>query len=335
MSHKFHLIVIIGPLFILNCSTFSTTLVAEVSATEEEILPLASFLFAHRDQMRVGWYITSRKPVVKDLRTVSGNPAGSIFVQLKPRRNEGEYQLALRVLRDGSHQFLRIREFTGGKPLNHKRYLTVPFELLIGAIQGEALRSLFPYDRVEFGGWQHQVTYDWETPELLARSFTKPGTQISTREDFVQGEKLIIPWNSLRSDLELKPLAVRDPLFIRKDESGLRYAYYRIQPGDTLYSSVVIRFIGKTKHNARSQNASDLLVLNGLADAHHLSPGQLIKIPLEWIQPEYLHQVPSIYRISEDTNAGNKLSSPQSQTSTDSGWPQTGSLYQTNTINKN
>jgi hypothetical protein len=233
--------------------------------------------------------------------------------------NEGEYQLALRVLRDGSHQFLRIREFTGGKPLNYKRYLTVPLELLIGAIQGEALRSLFPYDRVEFGGWKHQVTYDWETPELLARSFTKPGTQISPREYFVQGEKLIIPWNNLRSDLELKPLAVRDPLFIRKDESGLRYAYYRIQPGDTLYSSVVIRFMGKTKHNARSQNASDLLVLNGLADAHQLSPGQLIKIPLEWIQPEYLHQVPSIYRIFEDTNAGNKLSSPQSQTSTDLG----------------
>ena len=334
MSQKFHLIVIIGTLFILNCSNFSTTLVAEVSNTEAEILPLTSFLFAHRDQMRVGWHIAPRKPVVGDLRTVSENPAGSIFVQLKPRRNEGEYQLALRVLRDGSHQFFRIREFTGGKSLNHKLYLTVPFELLIGAIQGEALRSLFPYDRVEFGGWQHQVTYDWETTELLAKSFTKPGTQIFPREDLVQGEKLIIPWNSLRPDLELKPLAVRDPLFIRKDESGLRYAYYRIQPGDTLYSSVVIRFMGKTKHNARSQNASDLLVLNRLADARQLSPGQLIKIPLEWIQPEYLHQVPSIYRISEYTNDGNKLSSPQSQTSTDSGWPQTGSFYQTNTINQ-
>ena len=119
---------------------------------------------------------------------------------------------------------------------------------------------------------------------------------------------------------------MRDPLFVRKDKSGLRYAYYRLQPGDTLYSSVVIRFIGKTKHNARSQNASDLLALNGLTDAHQLSPGQLIKIPLEWIQPEYLHQVPSIYRISEYTNAGNKLSSPQSQTSADRGWPQTDSL---------
>ena len=111
MSHKFPLIVIIGPLFILNCSTFSTTLVAEVSTTEEEILPLASFLFAHRDQMRVGWYITSRKPLIKDLPTVARNPAGSIFVQLKPRKNEGEYQLALRVLKEVPISFYAYENF--------------------------------------------------------------------------------------------------------------------------------------------------------------------------------------------------------------------------------
>ena len=66
---------------------------------------------------------------------------------------------------------------------------------------------------------------------------------------------------------------------------------------------MVIRFIGGNKHYARSQNASDLLVLNGLADARHLSPGQYIKIPLEWIRPEYLYHVPSIYRSYEDFNS--------------------------------
>ena len=50
----------------------------------------------------------------------------------------------------------------------------------------------------------------------------------------------------------------------------------------------------------RSQNASDLLVLNGLTDAYSLSPGQYIKIPLEWIRDEYFHQVPSIYRSTEE-----------------------------------
>ena len=115
----------------------------------------------------------------------------------------------------------------------------------------------------------------------------------------------------MRSDLELEPLAVRDPLVIRRDDSGLRYAFYQIKPGDTLYSSVVIRFIGDKKHYARSQNASDLLVLNGLADARHLSPGQYIKIPLEWIRPEYLYHVPSIYRSSEEFNSEKNMKSQQ------------------------
>ena len=115
---------------------------------------------------------------------------------------------------------------------------------------------------------------------------------------------------------------MRDPLFIRKDESGLRYAYYQIQPGDTLYSSVVIRFIGGTKHYVRSQNASDLLVLNRLEDAHQLSVGQLIKIPLEWIRPEYLHHVPGIYRISKDLNIDAKETEPQRGISTEIGLPE-------------
>ena len=74
---------------------------------------------------------------------------------------------------------------------------------------------------------------------------------------------------------------------------------------------MVIRFIGEKKHYARSQNASDLLVLNGLADARQLSPGQYIKIPLEWIRPEYLYHVPSIYRSSEEFNSEKNVKSQQ------------------------
>ena len=311
MLVKKYLAAITGSFLLLNFHGFSTIQSAEFNQAQIEILPLTSFLFANRDPMRAGWH---REPIskgVKNLKSVTEKPVGSLFVQLKPRLNEGEYQLALRVLRDGSHQFLRLREFTGGKPLNHKVYLTIPFEFLIGVIQGEVIRSLFPNDRVEAGGWLHQVTYAWETPELLEKVFTTSGNNTFHQEAFKQGVQFTIPWNSLSSDLELEPLAVRDPLVIRKDDSGLRYAFYQIKPGDTLYSSVVIRFIGETKHYARSQNASDLLVLNGLADARHLSPGQYIKIPLEWIRPEYLYHVPSIYRSSEEFNSEKKVKSQQ------------------------
>jgi len=54
-------------------------------------------------------------------------------------------------------------------------------------------------------------------------------------------------------------------------------------------------------------------------DAHQISPGQLIKIPLEWIRPEYLHQVPSIYRISKKTTSTEKVSLPEHQPSIENG----------------
>ena len=326
MSFKFHLTLIITALFILNSPATGTTLTAASKVigteTKSETLPLASFLFAHRDPLRVGWHDNSHKKKLKNFRPQEAKPVGSLFIQLRPRKYEGEYQLALRVLRDGSHQFKLIREFMNGQPLNHKRYLTIPFEHLIGVIQGEALRVLFPNDRVVFGGWRHQTTYGWETPELIAKSFTKSTKYSFTQKVYKKGETFTIPWDILRTDLELQPLAVRKPLFIKKDESGLRYAFYRIQPGDTLYSSVVIRFIGETKHHVRSQNASDLLVLNGLEDAHHLSAGQSIKIPLEWIRPEYLHPVPGIYRISKDLDTETKKSEPQRRISNDTDQPQ-------------
>ena len=313
MSFKFHLTAVIAALCFFNTQATATSFSAVSKAVATETLPLASFLFVQRDPMRVGWYDNSNKLEQKDLRPQEAKPVGSLFVQLRPRKYEGEYQLALRVLRDGSHQFQLIREFTNGLPLNHKRYLTIPFEHLIGAIQ---------------------TTYSWETSDLIAKSFTKSAKDSFPQKVYKQGETFTIPWNILRTDLELQPLAVREPLFIKKDESGLRYAFYRIQPGDTLYSSVVIRFIGETKHYVRSQNASDLLVLNGLEDAHQLSAGQLIKIPLEWIRPEYVHQVPGIYRISKDLNTETKKSEPQRRISTDIGLPQAEKLYQISIISQ-
>ncbi|MED5242111.1 MAG: LysM domain-containing protein [SAR324 cluster bacterium] len=334
MLFKFHLTALIMVFFLLNNLTTAAPLSSVSKSFETETLPLASFLFAQRDQMRVGWYNNTYKYDPKNLRTKGNKVVGSLFVQLRPRKFEGEYQLALRILRDGSHQFQLIREFTNSQPLNHKRYLTIPFEYLIGAIQGEALRALFPNDRVEFGGWRHQITYEWETPDLITKSFTKSTKYFLPKQEYKQGETFTIPWDILRADLELKPLAVRKPLFIKKDESGLRYAFYRIQSGETIYSSVVSRFIGETKHYVRIQNTSDLLALNKLENAHNLSIGQLIKIPLEWIRPEYLHQVPGIYRTSKDLNGEPKESESKSRISHETTLPQKEKLYRISIISK-
>ena len=108
MIFKKYLAAITGYFLLFNFHGFSTVQSAEFNQAQIEILPLTSFLFANRDPMRAGWH---REPIskgVKNLKSVTEKPVGSLFVQLKPRLNEGEYQLALRVLRDGSHQFLSL-----------------------------------------------------------------------------------------------------------------------------------------------------------------------------------------------------------------------------------
>jgi hypothetical protein len=60
----------------------------------------------------------------------------------------------------------------------------------------------------------------------------------------------------------------------------------------------------------------------------------LIKIPLEWIRPEYLHQVPSIYRISKKTIITEKVSSPENQPSIENRRHKTGSYYRTQIISQ-
>ena len=54
---------------------------------------------------------------VKNLKSITKKPVGSLFVQLKPRLNEGEYQTGFTCIEGGSYQFLRLREFTGGNHL--------------------------------------------------------------------------------------------------------------------------------------------------------------------------------------------------------------------------
>ena len=331
MSSIFYKIGIIALILFFNSYSKNISFSAESNKSEIEILPVASFLFAQRDPMRVGWYNLQNSYNKKSYNDDSYKPVGSLFVQLRPKKFEGESQLALRVLRNDTNRIDKIKEFTSGNGINYKKYITIPFEFINGAIQGEALKNIFPNDRVAFGGWLHHFTYDWETPELIAKSFTNLKGQNFPKNNYKQGEKLILPWEIVRYDLELQPLAVRNPLFIKKDETGVRYAFYRFAKGDTLYSSVIIRFIGNKKHIHRSQNAIDLLLLNGIKNAHQIPNGQLIKIPLKLIKPEYFHQVPSIYKNYFDTSA--TKSSPELKSS-NYFLPQKGKTYNTKIISQ-
>jgi hypothetical protein len=58
--------------------------------------------------------------------------------------------------------------------------------------------------------------------------------------------------------------------------------------GETLYSSVVIRFTGRLLNDEVNQVANKLLKLNNISDAKLIQSRQKIRIPLEWLSEEYL-----------------------------------------------
>jgi len=93
MPFKYFLIATFGTLLFINYSDTAATAAADLSQRKVEFLPLASFLYANRDPMRVGWYNTSSMPLEKDFKTATKRPVGSFFVQLKPRKNEGNISL--------------------------------------------------------------------------------------------------------------------------------------------------------------------------------------------------------------------------------------------------
>ena len=253
------------------------------------VLPVVSLVYQQQDMIRAGW-----------------SPEG-LFAQIRPRFGEGEYRMAVRVMQDGGRKFPRIRELRGAAKFHPHQYVTFPLKLLIGPLQGSVLKALFSEDLIESGALRHQVVYRWETLPLLKEAFLKEGVALPQVARYNrlrldgralrQGQVLYFPWNWMRDDLELRPLSVKPPLYLMADLLGIRYAGYRLEPGESLYSGVVRRFVREGSHEETTRIANDLLALNGFADARILNPGQEIRIPLTWLREEFLHPVPSIHRL--------------------------------------
>lgn len=72
-----------------------------------------------------------------------------------------------------------------------------------------------------------------------------------------------------------------------RDSQG-DYAVYRLAPGEALYSSVVVRFIGAVLAADVNALAAEVATRSGIADVTDIPVGHPVKIPLELLLPEYL-----------------------------------------------
>ncbi len=221
-----------------------------------------------------------------------------LVVKLKPLVGEGGYSLARRVLLSNLRSLKTIRKYSKTRRLYRNRFITFPLKVINGSIRSSALKAVFFKDKAGIGYWEHRVTFAWETTSMIAGLFTKEGikaghlvryNKMRNKGNILKkGDVIKIPWKWVSPELSLRPVSLKSPLKLKQDKSGKFYAHYQMKHGETLYSSVVIRFTGRLLNDEVNQVANKLLKLNNIYDAKLIQTRQKIRIPLEWLSEEYL-----------------------------------------------
>ena len=221
-----------------------------------------------------------------------------LVVKLKPLVGEGGYSLARRVLLSNFRSLKTIRKYSKTRRLYRNRFITFPLKVINGSIRSSALKAVFFKDKAGIEYWKHRVTFAWETTSMIAGLFTKEGikaghlvryNKMRNKGNILKkGDVIKIPWKWISPELSLRQVSLKPPLKLKQDKSGKLYAHYQMKHGETLYSSVVIRFTGRLLNDEVNHVANKLLKLNNISDAKLIQTRQKIQIPLEWLSEEYL-----------------------------------------------
>ena len=221
-----------------------------------------------------------------------------LVVKLKPLVGEGGYSLARRVLLSNFRNLKTIRKYSKTRRLYRNRFITFPLKVINGSIRSSALKAVFFKDKAGIGYWKHRVTFAWETTSMIAGLFTKEGikaghlvryNKMRNKGNILKkGDVIKIPWKWISPELSLRQVSLKPPLKLKQDKSGKLFAHYQMKHGETLYSSVVIRFTGRLLNDEVNQVANKLLKLNNISNAKLIQSRQKIRIPLEWLSEEYL-----------------------------------------------
>ncbi len=221
-----------------------------------------------------------------------------LVVKLKPKVGEGGYSLARRVLEPKYRSLKTIRKYSKSRRLYKNRFITFPFKVVNNVIRSAALKAVFFKDKANKDYWKHRVIYGWETTTLIAGLFTKKGIKARHLVKYnkmrkngnilKKGDIIKIPWKWISPELALQKVSVKPPLKLKREASGKFFAHYQMKPGETIYSSVVIRFTGRLLNDEVNQLANKILKLNNISDAKLIKNRQKIKIPLEWLSEEFI-----------------------------------------------
>lgn len=225
-----------------------------------------------------------------------------LYLEAVPEAGEGLIRFARRMT-GASGAVDRIAQANGGtrRLLAGVRY-RVPYELLDDANQLAVIRALFADDEAREDGWLHVVPAEGPRVDLwdIARWLTGRGENFRMLRDRNQmaddsverGSSLLVPRELLiPSLLAVLPWDLDEvgPHGLTYERSGSdELAVYRLKAGEALYSSVVVRFTGRTYAEDVNALAGDIARLNRIPDVTDMAIDQAVRIPLDLLQPEFL-----------------------------------------------
>jgi len=145
----------------------------------------------------------------------------------------------------------------------------------------------------------------------------RPATARARAKDAKKDAKKDIAIRADALTLEgLSPPDGMEDLIYGEDAEG-KYAEYRLKPGETVYSDVVVRFTDFHEH-ADVQDACDVVLRrSGVKDASQLKEGQRIRLPLEMISSAYQPSGTVERKDFEDMRAQAKVLKGGKETLTD------------------
>jgi len=223
----------------------------------------------------------------------------SIELEVRTAQGEGYADVARRVCGSLS-QAAAVEAWNEGAIPSSGSFVRVPLALLSDEYRSLVLLDLFPQDRWDGADWIHVAragaipTYD-EGMWQIAEWFTGRGDRFellqqanaASSPEVSPGQLVRIPAALLHPALRARPRSDDGRLEFGEDASG-PYAGYRLQAGEALYSSVVLRFTGRTTPDDVGALAEDLARRSDVRDITDIPINYMVKIPFDVLEPEFL-----------------------------------------------
>jgi len=224
----------------------------------------------------------------------------ALFLDVLREEGESLEAVARRTMADPARWEV-LRMFNSANPPAQKRaYVRIPYEVLRESYKFLTMARLFPADSLVGEFWIHPVGKGripvaaeslWHLSLWLTgdgRNFEKLA-EINSLRDLtpVSGQTVRIP-RALLLPIFAAPVPTEEgDLTFDKDEQG-EYGAYRLKKGQAIYSAVVIRFTGLLDADEVNEMAKTVAYRTGIEDVRSLPVGYLVKIPREFVLPEFL-----------------------------------------------